>query len=169
MIEANVIDIDVHVKAQEKLKIELEKVKDKVFAEPIISYLIKRCEEDKGISEDVLQNHKTLGKCFSYVYSQAKKQAGNQNKCAVRDDVVYEWAEDYYHIDDKAIEEKKAKEEAERKKKQEENTKKVKAIKLEKVEVTEASKVATIVTTKVENKKNKVLVEGQLSLFDMLV
>ena len=36
--------------------------------------------------------------------------------------MVYEWAEDYFHKDDKAEEDKKAKEAAERKKKQIENT-----------------------------------------------
>lgn len=48
---------------------------------------------------------------------QARKlKSGN---CAiVKDSVVYEWAEDYYRLDDKALEEKKAKEEKEREKKQ---------------------------------------------------
>ena len=38
---------------------------------------------------------------------QEKQRDGNC--AAVRDDVVYEWAEDYFHLDDKAIEEKKKK------------------------------------------------------------
>lgn len=95
-------------RAEEKLKKELAAAKDKSFSDPVIGYLLKRCREDDGLAEDVVQEHKTWQKCFDYIYSQARKQA--QGNCAaVRDDVVYEWAEDYYHKDDKAEEEKKAK------------------------------------------------------------
>ena len=86
----------------------MKNAKDKSFADPIIKYLMGRCEEDKGLSEDILQKHKTWEKCLSYVYSLARKQA-NGNCAAVRDEVVYEWAEDYYHKDDKAEEAEKAK------------------------------------------------------------
>ena len=86
--------------------------KDKSFAEPIIGYLLRRCQEDEGLAQDVAQEHKTWQKCFDYIYSQARKQT--KGICAaVRDEVVYEWAEDYYHKDDKAEEEKKAKKAAE--------------------------------------------------------
>jgi len=101
-------------RAEEKLKKELAAAKDKSFADPIIGYLLERCREDEGLAEDVVQDHKTWQKCFDYIYSQARKQA--QGSCAaVRDDVVYEWAEDYYHKDDRAEEEKKAKKAAETK------------------------------------------------------
>ena len=100
-----------------KLKSELEKAKDKMFAEPILGYLIKRCEEDNGLCEDVCQEHKTWEKCFAYIYEQARQMANGQRQCAVRDDVVYEWAEDYYHKDDKTEEEEKTKKDEERKQK----------------------------------------------------
>jgi len=101
-----------------KLKEEMEKAKDNAFAEPIIEFLIKRCNEDNGLCEDVCQEHKTWEKCFKYIYEEAKKMAKGKQSCAVRDDVVFEWAEDYYHKDDKAEEEEKAKKEAERKQKE---------------------------------------------------
>lgn len=104
--------------AKEKLEKELKGAKDKSFAESIIGYLLKRCEEDEGVAEDVAQEHKTWDKCFDYIYAQARKQAAG-NRAAVRDDVVYEWAEDYYHKDDKAEEAEKAKKEAEAKAKRE--------------------------------------------------
>lgn len=104
--------------AKEKLEKELKGAKDKNFAEPIIDYLLKRCEEDEGMAEDVAQEHKTWDKCFDYIYKQARKQA-TKNCTAVRDDVVCEWAEDYYHKDDKAEEAEKAKKEAEAKAKRE--------------------------------------------------
>ena len=59
--------------AEEKLKKELAAAKDKSFADPIISYLLKRCEEDEGMAEDVAQEYKTWQKCFDYIYRQARQ------------------------------------------------------------------------------------------------
>lgn len=105
------------VGAVTKLQEELKKAKDKSFADPIIKHLIERCRESESLASDVCQDHKTWEKCYKYIYEQARKQAKGSS-CAVRDDVVYEWAEDYYHRDDKALEEKKAAEAKEREKKQ---------------------------------------------------
>lgn len=76
-------------RAIEKLQAELKAAKEKYFAEHIINYLLKRCNEDNGLAEDVAQKHKTWEKCFSYIYSKAKGQAKG-NCAAVRDYVVYE-------------------------------------------------------------------------------
>ena len=105
------------VGAVTKLQEELKKAKDKSFADPIIKHLIERCRESESLASDVCQDHKTWEKCYKYIYEQARKQAKGSSS-AVRDDVVYEWAEDYYHRDDKALEEKKAAEAKEREKKQ---------------------------------------------------
>lgn len=105
------------VGAVTKLQEELKKAKDKAFADPVIKHLIERCEESESLASDICQDHKTWEKCYKYIYEQARKQAKGSS-CAVRDDVVYEWAEDYFHKDDKAEEDKKAKEAAEREKKQ---------------------------------------------------
>ena len=165
--------------AEEKLKKELAAAKDKSFADPIIGYLLERCREDEGLAEDVVQEHKTWQKCFDYIYSQARKQTKG-NCAAVRDDVVYEWAEDYYHKDDKAEEEKKAKKAAEDKAKKTatEKAKKVKSAtgrkatkakgnveKTEKVSVppkAEAPKVPP------KLKKNSKEMDGQMDLFSMM-
>ncbi|MCD8011603.1 MAG: PcfK-like family protein [Lachnospiraceae bacterium] len=113
-----------YASAEEKLDAELAHAADKSFAEPVIGYLKKRCAEDTGMAEDVMQEHKTWAKCFNHIYSQAKKQAKG-NAAAIRDEVVYEWAEDYYHLDDKALEEKKAKGAAEQAKQRKEVNKAV--------------------------------------------
>lgn len=83
-------------KAREKLEAEKKKATQKNFAEPIITYLMKRCEEDQGLAEDVMQEGKTWSKCLNYIVEQARKQS-NGRSTAVEDRVVYEWAEDYYH------------------------------------------------------------------------
>ena len=96
------------VGAVTKLQEELKQAKNKTFAEPVVKHLIERCKESESLASDICQNHKTWEKCYQYINEQARKQAKG-NSCAVRDDVVYEWAEDYYHKDDKAEEEEKAK------------------------------------------------------------
>ena len=96
------------VGAVTKLQEELKQAKNKTFAEPVVKHLIERCKESESLASDICQNHKTWEKCYQYINEQARKQAKG-NSCAVRDDVVYEWAEDYFHIDDKAEEEEKAK------------------------------------------------------------
>lgn len=163
--------------AKEKLQVELKAAKEKGFAEPIINYLLKRCDEDNGLAEDVAQKHKTWEKCFSYIYSKARGQAKG-NCVAVRDDVVYEWAEDYYHKDDKAEEKKKAKES--------ENLKKHRA-EVAKKNSNKTSKNSSAKTSKVEKKtgdspklaepkgqeepkpkKNSKDMEGQIDLFSLM-
>lgn len=158
-------------RAEEKLKKELAAAKDKSFADPIIGYLLERCREDEGLSEDVVQDHKTWQKCFDYIYSQARKQA--QGNCAaVRDDVVYEWAEDYYHKDDKAEEEKKAKKAAEDKAKREKAAAGRKTAKAKgnanKTEKASASPKPETPKEPPKPKKNGKEMDGQLDLFAMM-
>ena len=153
--------------AKKKLKDELEKVKDKSFAAPVIDHLLMRCEEDLGLAEDVLQGHKTWNKCFKYIYEQARKQIKG-NSGVVRDEVVYEWAEDYYRKDDKAEEEKKAKEEAERKKKEEKRRKEERERRKGRDEQKEDAEQKATVEEKKPPKTEKGEIEGQVDIFSML-
>lgn len=159
----NVIPLDpdaIKQKAKEKLEKEMADDKeDKNFAELVIGYLLERCEDDLGLAQDVVQEHKTWEKCLDYIYKLAKKQATGM-RAVIRNDVVYEWAEDYYHKDDKAEEEKKAKEAAERKKKQEERMKKAKS----KPDKSEPQKPKE----EPKPKKNSKEVEGQMDMFSMM-
>lgn len=149
-----------------KLKRELENAKDKSFSEPIIEYLIKRCEEDPSMAEDVCQEHKTWDKCFSYIYGQARKHASGKSQCAVRNDVVFEWAEDYFHMDDKALEEQKAKQEQIKQVKKAESNKPNEdgATK----EVKEQPQRDKVHDKKEKQTKSKGVVEGQMSMFDFM-
>ncbi len=166
--------------AEKKLKNELKKAKDKSFAEPVIEYLIKRCGEDEGLSQDVIQEHKTWEKCYGYLNSKAQKSAQKGAICcAMRDDVVYEWAEDYYHKDDKAEEEKKARKAAEAKKKAEERKAKAKEDPAKKAarekehhgtKAPDKTEAALDVPKKdyAKPKKNARDIEGQMDMFSMM-
>lgn len=162
---------DIMGKACEKLQGEKEKAKDKQFADPVIDYLLKRCEEDNGLAQDVLQKHKTWDKCFDYIFEQARKQSKNARSTAVRDEVVYEWAEDYYHKDDKAEEEKKAREDAERKKKAAERKKKAskkKPLASQETSTCAKKEEAADKPSGPKLKKKSKDIDGQLDLFSMM-
>lgn len=164
-------------KAKEKLEAEKKKATQKNFADPIIDYLLKRCEEDQGLAEDVMQEGKTWNKCFNYIVEQARKQS-NGRSAYVEDSVVYEWAEDYYHKEEKP---ETAKKEKDKKpaatKKTEAPAKKVTEIKKDIQETKDDSKVSEKPekkdaaskqrkTEKTSTKSNGL--NGQMSLFDLL-
>lgn len=164
-------------KARKKLEAEKKKATQKNFADSVIAYLLKRCEEDQGLAEDVMQEGKTWNKCFSYIVEQARKQS-NGRSTAVEDQVVYEWAEDYYHKYEKP---ETAKKEKSKKpattKKTEAPTKKVTETKKDVQKTKDDSKVSEKPvkkdaaskqrkTEKTSTKSSEL--SGQMSLFDLL-
>lgn len=160
--------------AVKKLQGELKRAKEE-YAEPILAHMIERCRESETLANAVCQNHKTWEKCFKYIVGQASKcKKGN---CAmVKDSVVYEWAEDYYRLDDKALEEKKAKEAEERKNKQKKESKKLDAVSKraqEKAKEKTSEKKPTVTEPKKSEKKEAPKkrsneLEGQMDLFSMM-
>lgn len=164
-------------KAREKLEAEKKKATQKNFADSVIAYLLKRCEEDQGLAEDVMQEGKTWNKCFNYIVEQARKQS-NGRSAAVEDQVVYEWAEDYYHKYEKP---ETAKKEKDKKpattKKTEASAKKVTETKKDVQKTKDDSKVsekpvkkdAASKQRKAEKTSTKSSeLSGQMSLFDLL-
>lgn len=155
-----------------KLQEELKTAKPKEFADPIIGYLMGRCRESESIAADICQDHKSWKKCYDYIVAKARKKLNNVSG-PVRDDVVFEWAEDYYHLDDKAEEEKKAKEDAERKKKQAETAKKRSNNRAgKKVSASDTEKKTSEVVNQVskpeKSKKNNRDIEGQIDMFALM-
>lgn len=164
-------------KARKKLEAEKKKATQKNFADSVIAYLLKRCEEDQGLAKDVMQEGKTWNKCFNYIVEQARKQS-NGRSTAVEDQVVYEWAEDYYHKYEKP---ETAKKEKDKKpattKKTEAPAKKVTETKKDVQKTKDDSKVsekpvkkdAASKQRKAEKTSTKSSeLSGQMSLFDLL-
>ncbi len=175
------------VGAVTKLQKELSNAKPKEFAEPIIEYLIERCKESESLAADICQDHKTWDKCYKYIFKTAERELKGISG-PVRSDHVFEWAEDYYHKDDKAEEEKKAKEAAEKKKKEAKKkkekaktTKENKARadydttrksptdnhKLNKEEIAAMDKKEAL-KPKPQSKKNNKDMDGQMDLFSLM-
>ncbi len=153
--------------AKEKLEKEMNSDEDKTFAEPVIGYLLKRCEDDLGLAQDVIQEHKTWEKCLDYIYCNAEKQAIHK-KAVVRSDIVYEWAEDYYRKDDKVEEERKAKEAERLRKERIERAKKVKSMQNNSKAVTPKEKSKEAAKPKEEPKRNNREIDGQLDMFSLM-
>ena len=159
--------------AVEKLEKELRDAKDKTFAKPVIGFLIGRCRESESLAEDICQSHKTWDKCYTYIFERARKQS-NSRSAVIRDEVVYEWAEDYFHLDDKAAEEAKAKKAAEQVKKGKGAAAKKRKEMKEKQKEAKAKpvvqKAEKPVTEKKEDKPKKKgkEIEGQMDLFSLM-
>lgn len=157
--------------AIKKLKAELEKKTASAYDKLIIRYLIQRCKEDKGLIQDVEQKHKTYAKCYDFIKEKARKEAKN-GMAAIEDSVVYEWAEDYYHKDDKAEEEEKARKEKERIEKNKKKGKEVKKkIEERKEKVVKEKKDVPKKTASEEagaKRDKKGEIDGQMSLFDLM-
>ena len=158
-------------RAKEKLEKELQSASEKGFADPVIKHLLERIEQSDSLAADVCQEHKTWNKCYKYI----RDQAWNLTKggdCAVREDVVYEWAEDYYHKDDKAEEAKKAEEQRKKQEKAKTPEKKKASEKTatKKPEKNKPVDKAPVEKPKAEpkHKKSGNDMEGQMNLFSMM-
>ena len=172
-------------KAKEKLEAEkaLKTTKvngcmvDESITSETIDYLMKRCEDDQGLAEDVIQDNKTWYKCLEYIIDQVKKKSGGAST-AVKHCVVYEYAEDYYHKEEKTETAKKEKgKKPATTKKTEAPDKKVTEIKKDIQETKDDSKVfekpekkdAASKQRKTEKTSTKSSgLNGQMSLFDLL-
>ena len=124
-----------YTSAAEKLREEMWHLKDQLFTDLVAQYLIQRAKEDILFGFRVLKKQKSLQKCMDYIMKQAyqmaekerekkfgKKQdpkgrTGNQNQAfslGIAETKVYQWAEEYYALEDEV---KEAKEQAKERKK----------------------------------------------------
>ena len=116
-----------YVSAAEKLREEMWHLKDQLFTDLVAQYLIGRAKEDILFGFRVLKKQKSLQKCMDYIMKQAyqmaekerekkfgKKQdpkgrTGNQNQAfglGIAETKVYQWAEEYYALEDEVKEAK---------------------------------------------------------------
>jgi len=126
------------------------------LAKPIIEFVVKKCKEDEEFADLVLQEHKTLEKCLGFVMEQAKKHL-NGKSGFIPPDEVFAMVNDYFTMDDEALERKKAEEAAKRDEESKKRAEEQAAKNAEK----EAQKKAEV-KKKASDKK---LAEGQMALF----
>lgn len=111
-MDSKVLEPAFQEQAIKKLGDELRLAEDKSFAEPVIRVLIARCEGNIILSHAIIQENKIWEKCNEYLYFEAALLSQDGQKCIVDNDLVYQWAEDYYLKDDTEIEKVKKKAEA---------------------------------------------------------
>lgn len=105
--------------ASVKLEAELETAKSNLLPVfPIVRYLKNKCMADTAFAETVLDERKTLQKCFDHVTSEVKKALNSQNGW-LDDNEVYAYAETYYLTDEAIFEQMAAEKAAEEKKRRE--------------------------------------------------
>ena len=163
----------------EKLRAEMWLIKDQMFTDIVSKYLIRKAEDNPVFGMQVLQKHKTIQKCMNYIREQAyeiakkeheKKTSGKQPATGRNQNValgiselqVYQWAEDYYALDDAKKEaEERAKEQKKRVSKQKKSIQR-------KTQSSSSEKPISAVPTKNTVPPKKKQPENiQLSLFDM--
>lgn len=160
----------------EKVKEKYQGAKKSRYGDLIINHLLKRCEEDEGLAEDMMQQSKDFRGCITYITNLARKQAIN-GTAAIEDSVVYEWAEDYF----RAYEPKKRTEhpkatttpsnpikDARDVKKPETNTEETVKPESKEEQKKEEAKPAEKETPKSKKKKKSKEVKGQMSIFDFI-
>lgn len=124
-----------YTSAVEKVREEMWHMKDQLFTDIVGRHLMEKAEKGLLFGSQVLKKQKTLQKCMNYIMEQAYQMAekehdnrfggkNNPNRRADRthqsvgmgisETKVYQWAEEYYALDDEAKEIKEQK--AERKK-----------------------------------------------------
>ena len=125
------------------------------LAKPIIEFIIGKCEEEE-FAALVMQEHKTLEKALDFVMEQAKKHL-NSKSGYIPPDEVFAMVNDYFVMDDEALERKKAEEAAKR---EEENKRRAEEQRAKDAEKQELKKAEA--KKKAAAKKQH---EDQLSLF----
>lgn len=92
--------------ARGKLLDEMGILNDAQFGDVLGQYLLKCCDGPE-FAELVLQKHKTLQRCIECLITKAQEMVtdgeGHQPRkacVAVSQDMVYQWAEEYYELDD---------------------------------------------------------------------
>lgn len=85
-----------------EIKTKLNAEASEPYTKNIAEYLIKAAEENEDLRSMILDQGKTLGKCFLYIRDKAKKLAKKGCAC-VRDNTVYGWAVEYYGLESAEI------------------------------------------------------------------
>lgn len=147
--------------ADDKYKDALKEQFDMIFLQ-----LIKKCEEDEDFNNKVLLEHKSFLRCMKYAAGKAMEMRNptQEEKNAARNgtpivtpvtsDILFQWIDEYYDLDDK--------DEVEKEKKKENNKSQV----VKPTKTTTPKKETDISPKKATKKKNDM--DGQMDLFSLM-
>lgn len=90
-----------------RIRQEIERITRRNMKDCVAEYLLDRCAHDPAFSRSVMEPKKSLAKCFAYINRKAQDYAKQEREeqnitgtdiygCDVPDDLVYQWAVDYF-------------------------------------------------------------------------
>lgn len=90
-----------------RIRQEIERITRRNMKDCVAEYLADRCAHDPAFSRSVMEPKKSLTKCFAYINRKAQDYAKQEREeqnitetgiygCDVPDDLVYQWAVDYF-------------------------------------------------------------------------
>lgn len=149
------------------------------FYIPTVQFLEKRVEEDESFAEDVVNDKRNMDDCCEYIFKMARnKLPVSATEGWIKNETIYEWAEDYFRNTDDAVNKvlkhavatsKTQKAGAKPKPKDEKTFDKDKAIKEAVKESPEPKETEKPKPEKKPAKKSKKgEMDGQMSLFDFI-
>lgn len=85
-----------------KLSHELSQFTSQTMLIPISEYLLKTCQDNYYLAEQILTTSRTLSLCDQYIQAEARKVLSGRSGY-IADDIVYGMAEDFYYLSDEEI------------------------------------------------------------------
>lgn len=94
-----------------RIQTELERITRRNMKDCVAAYLAEQCAKDPAFARQVIQPKKSMVSCFRYITRKAEAYAKQEREdngvtetgvygCDVPDDLVYQWAVDYFNDPD---------------------------------------------------------------------
>ncbi len=99
---------DVAAASVQRIREEIERITRRNMKDCVAAHLAQLCAGDPALARNVLSPQKSLAKCFRYIsrkareYAEQERSDGNVTDagvygCDIPDDIVYQWAVDYFN------------------------------------------------------------------------
>ena len=104
-------DNDVMAASAKRIRTEIERITRRNMKDCVATYLADLCAKDPAFARQVIQPKKSMVNCFRYITKKAEAYAKQEREdngvtetgvygCDVPDDIVYQWAVDYFNDPD---------------------------------------------------------------------
>ena len=99
---------DVTTASVQRIREEIERITRRNMKDCVAAHLAQLCAGDPALARNVLSPQKSLAKCFRYISRKAREYAEQERSdsdvtdagvygCDIPDDIVYQWAVDYFN------------------------------------------------------------------------
>ena len=99
---------DVAAASVQRIREEIERITRRNMKDCVAAHLAQLCAGNPALARNVLLPQKSLAKCFRYISRKAREYAEQERAdgdvtdagvygCDIPDDIVYQWAVDYFN------------------------------------------------------------------------